>query len=144
MLEKNTAQLKHDLKKADDINKFKRDNKKSFREYTLAEYLKKLLAEKNLSKAQVISDSCLGNYAYQIFDGKKKASREKILSLAFAMKLTPDETDYLLYYAEHKKLYVRNSYDAIIYFALLKGYNITKTNDILSDSKLSPLLGNFD
>lgn len=55
------------------------------------------------------------------------------------MKLMPDETDYILYYAEHKKLYMFNSY-----FELLKGYNIIDTNEILFSAKLLPPLGNFD
>lgn len=144
MEEKDTAQLEHELKAADDVKKFDEENAENFREYTLAEYLQKLLAEKNLSKAQVIKDSQLGEiYAHHIFGGRKNTSREYILSLAVAMKLTPKETDYLLYYGKHKKLYVRDRWDEVIFFALENGLNILETNELLHDMNLSPLLGNI-
>ena len=59
MSEKNTDQLKNELRDSDDVKKFLNDNAENFRQFTLAEYLKHLLAEKNLSKAQVIRDSQL-------------------------------------------------------------------------------------
>ena len=146
MSEKNTDELEHELHAVDDIKKFDAENEENFRKYTLAEYLQKLLDEKNLVKAQVIKDSCLDEiYAYRIFSGdRKNTSRKNILSLAVAMKLSPKETDYLLYYAGHKKLYVRDQWDHIIWYALKNGNSILETNELLTDMNLSPLLGKLD
>ena len=141
---KDTAQLENELKDADDLEKFDAENAENFRKYTLAEYLKKLLDEKNLSKTEVIKTSWLGDYAYHIFAGRKNSSRKNILSLALAMKLSPKETDYLLYYAGHKKLYVRDAWDHVIWYALKNGNDISETNELLMASELYPLLGNVD
>lgn len=144
MVDKNTVELENELRRSDNLEEFEEDNAKNFREYTLPEYLRRLLVEKNLSKAQVINDSKLGAYAYHIFDGTKKTSRKNILSLAFAMKLSPEETNYLLYYAGHKKLYVRDGWDRTIFFTLNKGYDIDTTNEFLAAKNLSPMLGGVD
>ena len=95
---KDTAQLENELVEADNMKKFLDDNEENFRRFTLAEYLRRLLVEKKLSKAQVIKNSQLDEgYAHHIFGGRKNPSREKILSLALAMELSPKEADYLLF-----------------------------------------------
>ena len=138
---KDTKQLENELNEADDVKKFLDNNAENFRKFTLAEYLRQLLAAKNLTKAQVIRDSQLDEgYAQHIFGGRKNPSREKILSLALAMKLSPKETDYLLYYAGHSKLYARNERDAVIAFALENQKTVLQTNELLTDLNLEPLI----
>ncbi len=142
MTAKNTTELENELSEADDVKKFLDDNAENFRKFTLAEYLRRLLEEKNLSKAQVIRASELdATYAHHIFSGRKNPSREKILSLALAMGLMAKETDYLLYYAGHEKLYVRDEWDAVISFALENHKSVLQTNELLEELHLSPLIG---
>lgn len=142
MTEKDTNQLENELTEADDVKNFLNDNAENFRKYTLAEYLRRLLDEKNLIKAQVIRDSQLDEgYAQHIFGGRKNPSREKILSLALAMKLSPKETNYLLYYAGHNKLYARDERDAVIIFALENRKTVLQTNELLTDLKMESLIG---
>ena len=139
---KDTNELENELNEADDVKKFLDNNAENFRQFTLAEYLKHLLDEKHLTKAQVIRDSQLDEgYAQHIFGGRKNPSREKILSLALAMKLSPKETDYLLYYAGHNKLYARNERDAVIAFALENHKTVLQANELLEDLNLEPLIG---
>ena len=139
---KDTNELENELNEADDVKKFLDNNAENFRQFTLAEYLKHLLDEKHLTKAQVIRDSQLDEgYAQHIFGGRKNPSREKILSLALAMKLSPKETDYLLYYAGHNKLYTRNERDAVIAFALENHKTVLQANELLEDLNLEPLIG---
>ena len=138
---KDTEQLENELCTSDDVKKFLDDNAENFRRFTLADYLKKLLDEKNLTRAQVIRDSQLDEgYANHIFAGRKNPSREKILSLALAMKLLPKEADYLLYYAGHNKLYARNERDAVFSFALENGKTVLQTNELLENLKMEPLI----
>ena len=138
---KDTARLENELSEADDVKKFLDDNADNFRKFTLAEYLCRLLEEKNLSKAQVIRASELdATYAHHIFGGRKNPSREKILSLALAMKLSAKETDYLLYYAGHNKLYARDERDVVFIFALENRKTVLQTNELLENLKMEPLL----
>ena len=84
-------------------------------------------------------------YAYHIFAGRKKnPSKEKVLSLAIAMELTPTEAQRLLYYAGAKQLYVRDSWDSILLYALKNHLTIEKTNELLEKMQEKPLLGRID
>lgn len=139
---KSTEELKGDLHQASGLEGFLVDNQKDFRRYTLAEYLNHLLAEKHLSKMDVVRDSSLERlYAYHIFAGRKKnPSRNKVISLALAMKLTPEETQYLLYYARAEHLYVRNPRDSILWYALDHHMSVVDTNIMLQKMSELPLL----
>ena len=139
---KDTSELQNELKRADGLEKFLADNQKDFRKYTLAEYLERLLKEKKLSKGEVIAKSRLERmYAYHIFAGRKKnPSREKIIALALAMELTPEETQYLLYYAGVEPLYVRNPLDSVLWYALEHKMSVVDTNIMLEKMSELPLI----
>lgn len=53
-------------------------------------------------------------YAYQIFDGRHKPSRDKFLCLSFGMGLTVDEVQLLLKNANMQPLYPRVERDVYI------------------------------
>lgn len=139
---KDTDELKDGLRQASGLEGFLVDNQKEFRRYTLAEYLNQLLDEKHLSKADVVRDSRLERvYGYHIFAGRKKnPSRNKVISLALAMKLAPEETQYLLYYAGAEQLYVRNPRDSILWYALDHHISVLDTNIMLQKMSEEPLL----
>ena len=139
---KDTDELKDGLRQASGLEGFLVDNQKEFRRYTLAEYLNQLLDEKHLSKADVVRDSRLERvYGYHIFAGRKKnPSRNKVISLALAMKLAPEETQYLLYYAGAEQLYVRNPRDSILWYALDHHMSVLDTNIMLQKMSEEPLL----
>ena len=139
---KDTSELQNELKRAEGLEKFLADNKKDFRKYTLAEYLERLLKEKKLSKGEVIAKSRLERmYAYHIFAGRKKnPSREKIIALALAMELTPEEAQYLLYYAGVEPLYVRNPLDSVLWYALEHKMSVVDTNIMLEKMSELPLI----
>ena len=139
---KDTEELKDGLRQASGLESFLVDNQKEFRRYTLAEYLNHLLEEKRLSKADVVRESRLERvYGYHIFAGRKKnPSRNKVISLALAMKLAPEETQYLLYYAGAEQLYVRNPRDSILWYALDHHMSVLDTNIMLQKMSEAPLL----
>lgn len=141
-MEKDTEQLTNELRETDDVEKFLTANTENFREFTLADYLQRLLAEKNLVKAQVIRDSLLDEgYAKKIFRGDTiQPARKKILSLALAMKLSAKETDYLLYYANQNKLYSRNPWDSVILFALENQWDVMTTHEKLKAWNMESLI----
>ena len=139
---KDTDELKDGLRQASGLEGFLVDNQKEFRRYTLAEYLNHLLDEKHLSKADGVRDSRLERvYGYHIFAGRKKnPSRNKVISLALAMKLAPEEPQYLLYYAGAEQLYVRNPRDSILWYALDHHMSVLDTNIMLQKMSEEPLL----
>ena len=144
-MNKNTAELENEISKAESLEDFLDGNKENFFDFDLPKYLNFLLTEKNLSKPEIIKKSELDYvYAYHIFSGrKKKPSRNKIISLALAMKCSLEETQRLLYYANVEKLYVRNEWDSIIVFALEKHFTVKQTNELLNEFNFSNLIGEF-
>lgn len=130
MKEPLTEELLNELLSSPDPNSFLSSANPSRR--SLAEYLQQLLDEKGLGRSKVVREAGLNDtFGYQIFKGTRKASRDKVLQLAFAMHLGLRETDRLLQAAGANELYCKNRRDAIIIFAVQKGYTLQKVNEEL-------------
>lgn len=130
--DKSTGELFSELKAGGDVADYLERNSDELT-VPLDEYLKNLLAKKNLTKQAVIERSGLNReYAYHIFSGtKKNPSRTKILALAIAMEMNLDETQYFLRYVGQVPLYPRNSWDAVIISAIEQNLTVMQTNDLL-------------
>lgn len=129
MYKKDTEKLLAEIKSDSNMQKFLIQNKNELTK-PLHVYLTELLQAKNLNKAQVIKKSLINtNYAYHIFEGKKKnPSRDKVISLGLAMNLNLEEMQYLLRYACVGALYPRNSRDAVIISAVEQNFSVDETN----------------
>ena len=101
-------------------------------ERTLSEYLNALLAEKGLKRASVVHDAGINEtFGYQIFTGARRASRDNLLKIAFAMGLSLREANRVLKAGGVSELYCKNRRDAIIIFAFSHGYSLQKTEEEL-------------
>lgn len=139
MHEKDTDELVEELKISPNIETFQQQNKNEFT-IPLYQYLNKLLAEKNLSKSELVEKIHYGDkHIYHILSGLKKPSRKKLLTIARAMELNLDETNYLLRYGGFAVLYVRDIWDSVIIRSIEKNLTVMETNDILDQLGL-PLL----
>lgn len=101
----------------------------------LKDYFNIILAKKNLMPAQVVKASGLQNaYAYQIISGEKqRPSRNKLLALAFAMKLTLKETQQMLKVAQLPPLYPRKRQNLVVIFAIKEQYSLVNVNEVPHD-----------
>ena len=125
-----TEELLEQLLAAPNPAKFTSDNKIGAR--SLPDYLQQLLDEKDLERAQVIRDAGLNEtYGYQIFMGQRNATRNKILQIIFAMKMTLREANRTLQAAGANELYCKNRRDAIIIFCLDQGFTLLQTDQEL-------------
>ncbi len=98
----------------------------------LSDCLNKLVEEKGLTKAEIISQSGLERkYAYQIFDGHKNPNRDRVLALCLAMRLTAEETQQLLKQTGYSPLYARLKLDSVILFCLQHSLSAMDANDLL-------------
>jgi cyanate lyase len=101
-------------------------------ELDLAQYLAQMLATQGLTKSAVVNSSGLNHtFAYQIFAGTRKPSRDKVLQLACALRLNLAQTQHLLKCAGANELYSKSRRDAIIIFCLTHDYNIFQTDEEL-------------
>ena len=136
-----TAEARSLLKKAVSFGDFLRQNRKNMLEPDLSEYLMTLLLQKNLKRAQVVEGSGIDKaYVYQIFNGSKKPSRDKLIAIAFGMRLNEEETQRLLKLAGHSALYRRLARDALILFAIQRGKDIWETDEALDKNGFPTLL----
>ena len=127
-----TKELLDIIKMKDNYQEIIDETHSFFSNVTLAEYLNELIRIKSLKKADVIFQSRLErSYAYQIFSGKKMPSRNKLLALAFGMRLTFEDVQDLLKINGYAQLYPKNSRDHLIIFALYKGLDIIELNENL-------------
>ncbi|MBQ7705432.1 MAG: DNA-binding protein [Selenomonadaceae bacterium] len=141
MFEKDTDKLFEELKIEPDVENFLAQNENEFK-MPLHEYLNKLLQKKNLKKSDIVQKiNANDKHIYHIFSGAKKPSREKLLTIARAMGLNLDETQYLLRYGGFAILYPRDTWDAVIISAIENNLSIIDTDIILEQLKL-PLLNN--
>lgn len=131
MKEKTTDKLDNELEKTQNIADYLSSNKNEFIASAI-EYMNELLVEKNLKKADVAKNSNLHRtYVYEIFNGDKLPSRDKIIAIAFGMTLNLEETQKLLKRSGHRELYSRDIRDSVIIFAINKKMNLLNCNNLL-------------
>lgn len=137
---KTTAELLNEIKTTPALHEFLRENSDDISNPELKEYLKQLLIEKSMSRADAIRMADLSaDYAYQIFSGRKNPSRDKLIRLALGMKLNLDETSRLFKLADVGELYPRTKRDAVIIFCIEHGANIMTINELLYELNLYTL-----
>lgn len=102
--------------------------------YSFSEYISQKLHEKNISAAQLIRASQLQrNYGYQILNGTRMPSRDKVLALCLALSLDLNETQRALACSQNGMLYSKNKRDSILIFSIKKNLSVMETNDLLAE-----------
>lgn len=128
------------LRKAATFKDFLIKNQENMLTMTLSEYLMMLLKQKGLKRAHVIRNSGLEKaYGFQIFNGEKKPSRDKLIALAFGMNLNEEETQRMLKLGGCSELYPRTERDALILFNIQHGKSIDETESDLYERGLDTL-----
>ncbi|HPQ48078.1 MAG TPA: helix-turn-helix transcriptional regulator [Clostridia bacterium] len=134
MLKDITSKFYEDISGVKDLNKYIGENEGKFITVTLPEYLDLLLVNQSMTKKELVKSAGIEkSYLYQIFNGRRSPSRDKLIRIAFALKLSLDSTQRLLIIAEKPILYPARKRDAAIMFCLIKGHSLDKTQIYLYD-----------
>lgn len=129
---KNTDQLMAEIKKSTEIKSFLTENYEDIKNLSLSEYLNILIEKKQVPKGEVIKKAELNyTYGYQMINGTRKPTKDKLLQLCFGLKTTVEEANRILVIADAGGLYSKNRRDCIIIFALDKGLSLNETNELL-------------
>ena len=129
---KNTNELLTEIKKSTEIKNFLKENDEYIKNFTLTQYLDTLIKEKGLTKKEIINSSELNyTYGYQILNGTRKPTKDKLIQICFGMKATPEETNRILILANAGGLYSKIRRDCVIIFALEKGLTLNQANELL-------------
>ena len=95
-------------------------------------WMSELIQKRGLDRRTVIKRSRLNQtFAYQILAGTRKASRDKLIQLAFGLQLDADECSELLERGGVNALTCRIRRDVIIAFCLCRGLGIDRCDDLL-------------
>lgn len=139
---KTTDKLLDILKKSSSIENYIEDvSDVLLPDNTLAERLSDLLDSKNQKRSDIVRLSNLDRgYVYDIFAGKKRPSRDKLLAICFAMSLSIDEVQQLLKSTGYHFLYARKKRDSVILFALNRQISLMETNELLFQMEYDPLV----
>ena len=139
-MKKQTDELMQILAKNQNIVEFINHNGEEFSKVTLPECLSWLLSQYNIKKSDVINRSEVHQiYAYQIFAGTKKPSRDKLLALMFGYMLSVEDGNMLLKSAGLSNLYPRDKRDAVIIFGLNNKLHIRDVDDLLFELNLETI-----
>lgn len=94
--------------------------------------LRKLLSSKCIDLSQIPARTGMNrSYFYQIANGTRSPSRDKIIIIGFAVKADFDELNTLLHSAERQALYAKNKRDSVIIYALNHRYSLSACNELL-------------
>ncbi len=143
-MRKNTTRLLNELKNAKSFVGFVDKNTDAFSAESISDYLQRLCFERNVELAQVIRRSGIDRtYGYQLFNGRRTPSRDKLIQLGFGFPLMFSELQMLLRMAGKSQLYPRIRRDAAIIYGLNNNYTVTQMQELLEEQEL-PLLDKYD
>lgn len=136
-----TDDLTNGILRTKDFKRYLNNHADSLREITLQAYLEQLLEKKQMKRSEVIGRAGIDRaFGYQIFEGTRSPSRDKVLQLAIGFGLNYEETGELLRVARKTALYARLKREAILIYAIGHGLSIMETQYMLMEAGLT-LLG---
>ena len=132
MEEKTTDDLRQELMSASSIDSYLRENQRYFAKQSMTELLLALYQSKGCSKASLARRSGMSEvYLHQVFAGRRKPSRDRLLCLCIGLNATLEKTQLILKQAAYAQLYPKNRRDAIISHGILHSADLDAINDKL-------------
>ena len=115
-----------------DLDTYLKENEKEFDERSVGEILADVYEKKSITKAALARQAGMSEvYLHQVFAGRRKPSRDRLLCLCIGMEASMAETQQLLKQAAYAQIYPRNRRDAIISYGILHHISLNEINDEL-------------
>ena len=132
---KSTDDLKQELMSDPDIDSYIRKNESCFVSRSVTELLTEFYERRNMTKSQLARKSNMSEvYLHQVFAGRRKPSRNKILCMCIGMELSIEDTQRLLKEAAYAQPYPRIRREAIIYHGIVHHTPLDEINDKLFEA----------
>ena len=132
-VQQSTNDLKTKLSKASSLEAFLDENEDSFVTLDFISALNRIFKEKGISKAALAKKAGVSDvFLYQIFSGKRKPSRNRLLCLCIGMNTSLEECQDLLRRNKNAPLYTRSRRDAVIEYGILHQMSLYEINERLS------------
>ena len=135
-----TDRLISELFNSDDIDEFLCAHEGELVVPSFASYITRLCDRKKMTIYSVLDKADIGvSFGYALFNGSRRPSRDTVIKLAFAFGLDLEETQKLLSAAGFGGLYPKIKRDAVIIYAVQRGYTLPQTQEQLSREQLTGL-----
>lgn len=134
MNDKSTDELENELRERVKNEKGLNEYLDDLKHITFNDYLYNLMEEKNMKTKDIYMNCTFisDKYIYSIINGKKSnPSREIVIAIACGLGITVEQTNTLLKYAGHSKLYAKDKDDAIIMYCLEKKMSVDDIEELL-------------
>lgn len=132
MQEKSTVDLCQELMSQPDLDQYITENEASFADVDISSTLVELYKRCGISKAELARRAGMSEvYLHQVFSGRRRPSRDRLLCLCIGMEASLEETQELLKQVGYAPIYLRLKRDAIIGHGLLHHTPLTEINDKL-------------
>ena len=144
MNENETVELMSILKNIDDesyLDEFVKITITNFSDLSLPNFFQNICKEKGISKSDLIKNAEIDRtYGYQILNGTKKPSRDKLLKLCISASLDIEESNKALKLGNVGQLYPKNPRDSIIIFGINKKLNLFQIDELLFNRNFDTLI----
>lgn len=132
MREKSTDDLSQELMEQPNLDRYITENEAYFADVDTSAFLAELYERCGLSKAELARRAGMSEvYLHQVFSGRRKPSRDRLLCLCIGMEASLEETQLLLRQVGYAPIYPRMKRDAIISHGILHLTPLTEVNDKL-------------
>lgn len=142
MKEGSTSALLRRLLNTPDLEQFMECNASELEIPQFHAYISELCETAGMVQEQVIKQSGIERtYGHQLFNGTRKPSRDKVIQLAFGLKMDLEGTLKLLQIAQKSSLYPKIKRDAAILYCINHRMDIIETQNVLYSLGLTLLGG---
>ena len=132
MWEKSTDDLNQELMAQPNLDQYLTENEGYWRHADISVFLTRLHEACGLSKAELARQSGMSEvYLHQVFSGRRKPSRDRLLCLCIGMGAGLESVQQLLKRVGYAPLYPKLKRDAIIGHGILHRTPLAEINDKL-------------
>ena len=132
MREKTTDDLSQELMSQPNLDQYITENEAYFADTDISAFLAGIYEKCGLSKAALARRSGMSEvYLHQVFSGRRKPSRDRLLCLCAGLEAGLEDIQRLLKQAGYAPLYPKLKRDAIIIHGILSHTPLNEMNDKL-------------
>ncbi len=132
MKEKSTSDLSEELMSQANLEQYITENQPYFTTLDLRAELAELYGRLAVSKAELARRAGMSEvYLHQVFSGRRRPSRDRLLCICIGLEATLEESQQLLKQVGYAPIYPKLKRDSIILHGLLHHTPLTEINDNL-------------
>ena len=132
MKEKSTDNLSRELMAPSALDTYLKENAGEFLSMDIAGLLDELYRDKSMTKAELARRASISEvYLHQVFSGRRKPSRDRLLCICIGLGASLVETQQLLKRAGYAQMYAKFKRDAIVMYGIVHRLELSEINDKL-------------